>query len=91
MSKSATTRVFTAHIPATLADKVDQLAESLERSRAWIMKRALASWVAEEEERDRLTREAMAEVENGSLLDHQAVQAWAASLGAAPQRQSLNR
>ncbi|MBI1904981.1 MAG: ribbon-helix-helix protein, CopG family [Rhodocyclales bacterium] len=76
------TRVLTAHVPVPLAEKVDQLAERLERSRGWIMKQALSSWVAQEEERDRLTQEALADVDAGHVIDHQAVQAWADSLGA---------
>jgi len=79
MSKTET-RVLTAHVPVPLADQVDRLAGKLERSRAWIMKQALSSWVAQEEERDRLTREAMADVKAGHVTDHQAVQAWAESL-----------
>ena len=55
------TRVFTAHVPVPLAEKVDQLAERLERSRGWIMKQALWAWIAQEEERDRLIREALAD------------------------------
>lgn len=74
------TRVLTAHVPISMAEKVDQLAERLERSRGWIMKQALSSWIAQEEERDRLTREALAEVDEGRVVDHDAVQAWADSL-----------
>jgi len=65
------TKVLTAHIPLPLAEKIDQLATRLERSRAWI---------DQEEERRRLTIEAMAEVEAGRVIDHQAVQEWAESL-----------
>lgn len=79
MSKTDT-RVLTAHVPIPLADQVDRLAEKLERSRAWIMKQALAAWVAQEEERDRMTREAMADVKASRVTDHGAVQAWAESL-----------
>ena len=74
------TKVITAHLPLPLADKIDQLAVRLERSRGWIVKQALSAWVDQEEERNRLTREAMAEVETGQVIDHQAVQAWADSL-----------
>lgn len=74
------TRVLTAHVPVPLAEKVDQLADRLERSRGWIMKQALSSWIAQEEERDRLTHEALADVDAGRVIDHQAVQAWADSL-----------
>lgn len=75
------TKVLTAHIPLPLAEKVDQLAARLERSRGWIMKQALLAWVDQEEERSRLTREALSDVDTGHVIDHQAVQAWADSLG----------
>lgn len=74
------TKVLTAHVPLPLADKVDLIAARLERSRGWVIKQALTAWVAQEEERDRLTREALADVEAGHVIDHQAVQAWADSL-----------
>jgi len=75
------TKVLTANVPLPLADKVDQIATRLERSRGWIMKQALSAWIDQEEERSRLTREALADVDVGSVIDHQAVQAWANSLG----------
>lgn len=75
------TKVLTAHVPLPLAEKVDQLAARLERSRGWIVKQALTAWVNQEEERRRLTLEALADVDAGRIIDHQAVQAWAASLG----------
>ncbi len=77
----ATTKVLTAHVPLSLAEKVDQIASRLERSRGWVMKQALSAWVAQEEERDRLTQEALADVDTGHVIDHCAVQAWAQSLG----------
>ena len=76
----AATKVLTAHIPLPLADKVDQMAARLERSRGWIMKQALSAWIAQEEERDRLTQEALADVDAGLVVDHLSVQAWADSL-----------
>jgi predicted transcriptional regulator len=76
----AATKVFTAHVPLSLAEKVDQMATRLERSRGWIMKQALSDWIDQEEERSRLTREALADVDVGNVIDHQAVQAWANSL-----------
>ena len=74
------TRVLTAHVPLPLADKIDKMATRLERSRGWIIKQALASWVEQEEERIRLTLEALADVDAGNVIDHQAVQEWADSL-----------
>lgn len=74
------TRVLTAHVPIPLAEKVDQMADRLDRSRGWIMKQALSAWIAQEGERDRLTKEALTDVDAGCVIDHQAVQAWAESL-----------
>jgi predicted transcriptional regulator len=75
------TKVLTAHVPLPLAEKVDQLAARLERSRGWIMKQALSAWVDQEEERSRMTREALADVDAGAVINHQSIQAWADSLG----------
>lgn len=74
------TKVLTAHVPLPLAEKIDQIAIRLERSRGWVMKQALSAWIDQEEERSRLTREALVDVDTGSVIDHQAVQAWANSL-----------
>ncbi|ANL31538.1 CopG family transcriptional regulator protein (plasmid) [Rhizobium phaseoli] len=74
------TKVLTAHVPLPLAQKVDQLASRLERSRGWIVKQALTAWIDQEEERRRLTLEALADVDSGNVVDHQSVQAWADSL-----------
>lgn len=73
------TKVITAHVPLPMADKVDQMAARLERSRGWVIKQALSAWLAQEE-RNRLTLEALDDVTSGQLIDHQAVQAWADSL-----------
>jgi predicted transcriptional regulator len=75
------TRVVTAHIPIDLAEKIDALAEKLERPRGWVVKKALAAWVDEQELRDRLTREALEEARQGLGIDHADVVAWADSLG----------
>ena len=74
------TKVLTAHVPLPLAQKIDKMSVRLERSRGWIMKQALSAWIDQEEERDRLTREALVDVDAGLVIEHQAVQAWANSL-----------
>ena len=55
--------------------------DRLERTRGWIMKQALSSWIEQQEERNRLTQEALADVDAHRVIDHQAVLAWADSLG----------
>lgn len=74
------TKVLTAHVPLPLAEKLDQIAARMERSRGWIVKQALTAWIGQEEERRRLTLEALADVDTGYVIDHQSVQAWAKSL-----------
>lgn len=74
------TKVLTAHVPIPLVDKVDQIAARMERSRGWVVKQALSAWVDQEELRRRMTLDAMADVDAGQVIDHQAVQAWADSL-----------
>jgi predicted transcriptional regulator len=77
---TAATKVLTAHVPLNLADKVDAMASRLDRSRGWVVKQALAAWVDQEEERHRMTLEALSDVDAGRVIDHQAIQAWADSL-----------
>jgi len=74
------TRVMTAHIPLSLADQVDQLATRLERSRGWIIKQALSSFVEQEEHRYRMTLEGLSDVDSDRTIDHATVEAWVASL-----------
>lgn len=76
----ADTRVLTAHVPIGLADKIDVLAQRMDRSRGWIMKQALSAWIDQEEERHKLTLEAMDDVDAGRVIDHGSVLAWADSL-----------
>lgn len=74
------TRTLTAHVPVMLADKIDGLAQRLERSRNWIVKQALQDWVLQEEERYSMTLEALDDVDNERVISHQSVKAWADSL-----------
>jgi predicted transcriptional regulator len=74
------TRVLTAHIPEELAEKVDRYAESMERSRAWIVKQALSNWVEWEEEKLKMTLDALEAADRGELVDDDAVGLWIESL-----------
>jgi predicted transcriptional regulator len=74
------TKVVTAHVPMELAAKVDAIAARRDRSRGWIMKQALSMWVEQEEQRYRLTLEALADVDAGRTVDHDDVETWVDSL-----------
>ena len=74
------TKVMTAHVPLALAEKVDEWAARLERPRGWIIKQALADWVADEERRHQATLEGLADVDAGRVIAHERVMAWLKSL-----------
>ncbi|PTU66944.1 CopG family transcriptional regulator [Chromobacterium sp. Panama] len=76
------TRVITAHVPASMADKIDYMAGRKRCSRDWIMTQALSAWIEREEELEHLTQEALADVDLGQVISHQAVIMWAERLGA---------
>ena len=71
------TRVVTAHIPADLAKKVDQLAERMDRPRGWIIKEALTALVQLEDMRHTRTLEALEDVKAGRVVSHAKVETWA--------------
>ena len=73
-------RVMTAHVPEALAREVDRLAERLDRPRGWIVKEALARYVELELKRDELTREGLEDVDEGRVVDHAEVEAWATTV-----------
>jgi predicted transcriptional regulator len=74
------TKVVTAHVPLELAAKVDAIAARRDRSRGWIMKQALSAWVEQEEQRYRMTLEALADVDAGRTVDQDDVEQWVDSL-----------
>jgi predicted transcriptional regulator len=74
------TKVVTAHLPLDLADRVDEYAEQMERSRGWIVKQALAEWVHWEDEKHQMILEGLADIDAGRFIEHEAVVAWAESL-----------
>lgn len=77
------TKVLTAHVPIELAQKVDLLAESSERSRGWIIKRALAEYVERAELRQSMIQQGLEAVERGETLSNAEATNWLKSLGTA--------
>ncbi len=66
-------RVVTAKLPEELAARLDKAGERIERSKSWIIRQAVAEWLAEEQRRDELTREALAQVDAGETFTHEEV------------------
>ena len=73
------TRLVTARLPTELTEKLDILAKHRDCPRAWIVTEAIASYLALNETRQRLTLEAVADVDAGRLFDHAEMEAWVAA------------
>ena len=82
------TRVVTAHLPTELAEKLDGLAESLDRPRGWLVKEAVEAYVGLAEERRRETLAALEDVDAGRVVEHDEVEVWAQGLGGARKSRS---
>lgn len=71
MSKDG--RVVTANLPEDLVARMDAVANRIDRSKSWIVREAVAEWLAEEQRRYELTLEALRDVEEGRTLPHEEV------------------
>lgn len=66
-------RVITAKLPDDLVSKMDEVADRIDRSKSWIVRQAIAEWLAEEERRYELTLEALRSVDEGRTIPHEEV------------------
>jgi predicted transcriptional regulator len=72
-------KLFTAQVPVELATEVDELARDMDRPRQWVIKKALASFVKSEREKDMLTLEALQDVREGRVMSAASAEALVAS------------
>jgi predicted transcriptional regulator len=79
MSRGTERDLSGAAVPLAVV-KLEALAVRLERSRVWIITQALVGFIDQAEEVWRLTLEALADVDSGRLVTHEAVPAWTESL-----------
>ena len=66
-------RVVTAKLPDELVSRMDEVADRIDRSKSWIVRQALAEWLAEEDRRYELTLEALKDVDEGRTIPHEEV------------------
>lgn len=74
------TRVVTAHLDIKLARQLDTLAAQLDRPRGWVVKEAVASYIATDERQHQATLEALAELDADEVAPHAEIEAWVRSL-----------
>lgn len=78
-SSNLSTKVLTAHVPSSLADKVYQIAARTGEAEDRLLNKALAEWVKRDEEYQQ-TLEALADVDAGRTVSQREVDAWLAAL-----------
>ena len=66
-------RVVTASLPGDLVAKLDEIAKRIDRSKSWIIRQALAEWLAEEQRRHELTLAAMKDIDEGRSYSQEEV------------------
>lgn len=67
-------RVVTAKLPDDLVSRLDEVADRIDRSKSWIVREAVAEWLAEEERRYELTMEAIEAMDRGESLSQDEVE-----------------
>jgi len=67
-------RVVTAKLPDDLVSQMDEVADRIDRSKSWIVRQAVAEWLAEERRRYELTLEAMKSVDEGRSFTQEEIE-----------------
>ena len=67
-------RVVTAKLPDELVSQMDEVALRIDRSKSWIVREAVAEWLAEEQRRHELTLEALKSVDEGRTYTQEEVE-----------------
>lgn len=60
-------------MPDELAGRMDEVSSRIDRSKSWIIREAVADWLAEEQRRYDLTLEALKDVDEGRVIPHEDV------------------
>lgn len=67
-------RVVTAKLPDELVSRMDEIASRIDRSKSWIVREAVAEWLAEEQRRYELTLEALKSVDEGRTFTQEEIE-----------------
>ena len=67
-------RVVTAKLPDDLVSEMDEVAGRIDRSKSWIVRQAVAEWLAEERRRYELTLEALKSVDEGRTVTQEEIE-----------------
>jgi len=76
-------------MPEQLMNKLEEMAKKLDRSKGWIIKDALSQYVERMDRREKMlveTRLALADVEEGNVIDGEEVLSWIESWGTSDEK-----
>ena len=73
--------VLSVRVPDTLKEQLDYLSRSTKRSKAYLAAEALEDYVKKNAWRAKELHEALAKADEGAFISHEAMLAWADSLG----------
>jgi predicted transcriptional regulator len=68
-------RTVTAQLPDQMAEGLDAIAEAEGRSKAWLIRQAVADFLAKQKDLERLTLEGLESARSGELMEHADVMA----------------
>jgi predicted transcriptional regulator len=69
-------RVVTTKLPDDLALRLDDAASRIDRSKSWIVRQAVAEWLAEDQRRYEMTLEALKDVDEGRTFSQEEIELW---------------
>lgn len=77
---------LSVRVKPELGDKIDALAAAIERSRSYVVEKAVEEYVDREAWQVSAIRQGLADADKGLLVPHDAVQAWVNSWGTANEK-----
>ena len=74
-------KTVTAQLPTNLVDRMEDLATKLDRSKQWIVRKAVVAYLARAERERQMIQDGLDDVDAGRLVSMEAMERWADSLG----------
>ncbi|AYQ86715.1 MULTISPECIES: CopG family ribbon-helix-helix protein [Burkholderia] len=74
-------KTVTAQLPVDLVERMDAMAARLDRSKQWIVRKAVVAYLARAERERAMIQEGLDDVDAARLVSMEAMERWADSLG----------
>lgn len=74
-------KTVTVQLPVNLVERMDHLATKLDRSKQWIVRKAVVAYLARAEHERQMIQEGLDDVTEGRLISMAAMERWADNVG----------